>query len=283
MISFEHLQKTFGAFVAVDDLTFEVPLHEAVALWGPNGAGKTTVIKCLLGLLRFKGQIALDGHDARRDGRAVRRALGYVPQELAFYDDLGTRDTAMFYAKLKRVELDRAEEVLADVGLSDAADKPVGALSGGMKQRLALALALLADPPVLVLDEPTSNLDAEARDTFLELLTSVKGRGKTVLFTSHRLEEVEALADWVLVMEDGRERLRCTSHELPARLSLHKRIRLRLDADDIDAALKLLAAEGLAAQPNGSGVLVEVPAGEKAGPINVLARADIHVQDFEVE
>ena len=204
MIQFFDLTKRYGKFTAVDGLSFEVEPRQAVALWGPNGAGKTTAIKCLLGLLRYQGRIVVDGLDAHKQGKAVRRLLGYVPQELAFYDDLSTLATVLFYARIKQLPALRAEAVLKEVGLSEHVDKRVGALSGGMKQRLALGLALLADPPILVLDEPTSNLDAAARDQFLHLLQAVKAGGKTVIFSSHRLEEIEALADQVLVMERGK-------------------------------------------------------------------------------
>ena len=210
MITFTHVSKRFGRFVALDDLNLSVAPHQAVALWGPNGAGKTTAIKCLLGLLRYDGHIDVDGLDAQKQGRSVRGRLGYVPQELAFYDDLSTLETAHFYARLKRAPEKRIVELLELVELSDHGDKAVGALSGGMKQRLALALALLADPPILVLDEPTSNLDAGARDDFLHLLKRVKAAGKTVIFTSHRLEEVEMLADEVLVLAAGKVEHRCT-------------------------------------------------------------------------
>jgi ABC-type multidrug transport system ATPase subunit len=283
MITFDHLTKRFGRFTAVDDLSFAVAPREAVALWGANGAGKTTAIKCLLGLLRHAGRIVLDGRDSAADGRAVRRMLGYVPQELAFYDDLGTLDTARFYGRLKGVPAARAVEVLAAVGLADHADKAVGALSGGMKQRLALGLALLADPPVLVLDEPTSNLDAAARDQFLALLVAVKAGGKTIVFTSHRLEEVEALADRVLVMDAGRLQFVCPSDALVERLGLRTRVKFRLPAGAIDAAIAALETGGYRAEANGTGVRVEVAPGEKAGPIHVLARTGIAVHDFEVE
>jgi nitrous oxidase accessory protein len=189
---------------AVDDVSFHLGRGEALALWGVNGAGKTTILKCLLGLLDCEGELHLDGHDLRRDGRRARHFLGYVPQELAFHADMSVAESCRFYAKLKKVPVERIPVVLEQVGLSAQMQKAVGALSGGMKQRLALALALLADPPVLLLDEPTSNLDADTRDEFLALLVTLRQAGKTLLFTSHHAEEVDQLADQVLILKDGR-------------------------------------------------------------------------------
>ena len=143
MIKVNHLTKKFGAFTAVDNLSFAVAPGEAVALWGPNGAGKTTVIRCLLGLLSAKGELRLNSFDAQREGKKARGAVGYVPQELAFYDDLSARETLRFYANLKGVPTARVDQTLAEVGLSEHIHKSVAALSGGMKQRLALAIALL--------------------------------------------------------------------------------------------------------------------------------------------
>ena len=283
MIEFSHLTKRFGKFTAVDDLSFTVAPQQALALWGPNGAGKTTALKCLLSLLRYQGQILVDGQDAHKQGKAVRRRLGYVPQELAFYSDLTTLDTAHFYARLQRVPAARAGAVLAQVGLEAHGQKPVGALSGGMKQRLALGLALLADPPVLVLDEPTSNLDAAGRDQFLELLAGVRSAGKTILFTSHRIEEIAALADHVLVMEHGRALTTCTAAELPQRVGLRMQIKLRVPPDAIERALTVLQAGGFTAFRNGHGVQVDVLPGQKAAPIYALRDAAIDVMDFEMQ
>ncbi|MCB0237734.1 MAG: ATP-binding cassette domain-containing protein, partial [Anaerolineae bacterium] len=112
MIQFAHLTKQFGKFTAVDDLSFDVSPQAALALWGPNGAGKTTAIKCLLGLLKYSGHILVDTLDAKKQGKMVRRMLGYVPQELAFYADMSALDTALFYARLKSTSPQRAAEVL---------------------------------------------------------------------------------------------------------------------------------------------------------------------------
>jgi ABC-type multidrug transport system ATPase subunit len=257
--------------------------REAVALWGPNGAGKTTAVKCLLGLLAYDGRITVNGLDAKKQGRQVRTAIGYVPQLQSFYDDMSTLDTALFFARLKRASTSEAAKLLAQVGLGDHECKAVGALSGGMKQRLALALALQGDPPVLVMDEPTSNLDAAARDQLLTLLAEVKTAGKTIIFSSHRIEEVEALADRVLVMEKGQALFACTPCELPERLGWRAEVKLRMAVTALDTALQVLQSDGFNARRNGVGVIVEVAHGDKARPIHVLSHADITVTDFEME
>jgi ABC-type multidrug transport system ATPase subunit len=283
MIEIRNMTKQFGDFTAVHSFNLTVEPGEAVALWGPNGAGKTTIIKALLGLLHAQGDVTVNGHTLEADGKAVRRAIGYVSQELSFYGDMTAQATARFFARLKGVASDRVDDVLAQVGLADHLDKQVAALSGGMKQRLALALALLADPPVLILDEPTSNLDAGARDSFLGLLGDLNEQGKTLLFTSHRLEEVEALADRVLALERGRVVLETGPHDLAAELGLQLTLKVYVPATDIDNALAALTAQGFNVSRNGAGVRVRVTPRKKAAPIQALTAADIVVQNFEVE
>ena len=213
MVHVRDLTKRFGSLVAVDRLSFEVMSGEAVALWGPNGAGKTTALRCLLGLLPFQGTIRVGGYDVAIQGREARQLIGFVPQELNFHDDLTVRETLHFYARLKKAPLERIDEALERINLTKHAHKPVKELSGGMKQRLALAVALLANPPLLVLDEPTANLDARARQELLALLGELKAAGKTLVFSSHRLSEVAKLADRVLVLEDGRLIASCPARE----------------------------------------------------------------------
>ena len=284
IISVRELTKTFGRrkpVVAVDDLSFTVAPGQAVALWGPNGAGKTTVIKCLLGLLRYQGTVQVGGYDASSQGKAARRLMGYVPQEITFHHDLSVAQTMRFYARLKKANLERVSQVLSQVGLPAHTHKTISALSGGMKQRLALAVALMSDPPVLLLDEPTSNLDAAARDRFFHLLQEVKEGGKTVVLTSHRMEEIRALADRVLVMERGSLALTCPAGQLAGRLGLQTRLRLYLDNGKRERALAVLAAGGLEATSNSRGLLVDVSLAQKALPIRLLEQADIAVEDFE--
>lgn len=203
MISVNDLSKKFGRARVLNGVAFEVAPGEAVALWGPNGAGKSTALRCALGLLNYRGSITIDGLEVRRAGRSVRRLVGYVPQELSFYDDLRVRDAMRFFRRIRGDSPASAASLLEQVNLHEHRAKRIRNLSGGMKQRLALAIALLADPPVLLLDEPTSNLDAAGRADVLERLRRLHNNGKTILFTSHRSEEMEALADRILTMENG--------------------------------------------------------------------------------
>ena len=209
MIVVRDLVKRFGRQTILNGTSFRVAKGEAAVLWGPNGAGKTTVIRCVLGLHPHQGEIEVDGHSLRRNGKRARALIGYVPQELAFQENVPVDETIAFFARLRRCNVREVARRLEEAGLADAARRPAGALSGGMKQRLALAIALLGDPPILILDEPTSNLDTEARDAFFACLAALHKAGKTLLFTSHRLEEVQVLADHVLVLDHGRVRTGC--------------------------------------------------------------------------
>ncbi|MDX1664752.1 MAG: ABC transporter ATP-binding protein [Candidatus Promineifilaceae bacterium] len=284
IIEVNALTKRFGALTAVDDLSFTVDAGEAVALWGANGAGKTTVLRCLLHLIPFEGQIAVDGIDVRQRGKIVRRLIGFVPQELTFHDDLTVAETLVFYARLKKLPTGHDfTPLLTRLELDEHVHKAVRDLSGGLKQRLALALALLADPPILLLDEPTSNLDIRAREDFLQFVRELNGAGKTLIFSSHRLEEVRALADRVLLLEGGRLALAAPPRELERRLSETTTLHLALLPVTIDPALRVLSDHGLPVSRNGHGVRVQVPPDAKAEPLRLLHDAGIDVQDFTLE
>lgn len=282
MIEAKGIIKRYGRVAAVDGVSFEQPAGQAVALWGGNGAGKTTLLRCVLGVTRFRGGASIGGVDVRRRGRHARALVGYVPQELAFHDDARVGPAMRFFAGLRRVDRARVSESLAAVGLTGQERKRVRDLSGGMKQRLALAIALLANPPLVVLDEPTSNLDAAGRREVVGSLRALKAAGKTLLFASHRADEVISLADRVLVMENGTIERDASPLEIWPAEKPTKMIRLSLSsASEADAAEKLRAA-GHAVHLNGHGLCVAVPRDRKAEPIGVLARHRIEVLDIEV-
>jgi nitrous oxidase accessory protein len=282
-ISVTGLTKRFGKVTAVNELSFEIRQSEAVALWGPNGAGKTTVLRCLLGLLPCQGTAYVLGAPCGPRGRASRRLLGYVPQEVRLHADQTVRETVSFYARLRRVTSERVNQLLRDWGLDDVDRRPVRQLSGGMKQKVALVIALLSDPPVLLLDEPTSNLDARARREFCSLLERLKTAGKTLLFCTHRPSEVWRLADRVLVLERGR--LVCDGPPETVREHLLEAASLCLIVpldESADAEARLLDA-GFDAHRTGARIWVEAPAGRKLEAIELLNRGGVRILDFDLE
>lgn len=174
-----------------------------MALWGPNGAGKTTLLRCLLGVIAFDGEARVAGFDVKKQGRDSRRRIGYVPQEIRLHQDQTVWETVSFYARLRDVPRERVERLITEWGLGPARHQMAQNLSGGMKQKLALIIALLSDPPILFFDEPTANLDIRARGEFAAILAALKAAGKTLLFCTHRVSEMRRLADRVVVLESG--------------------------------------------------------------------------------
>lgn len=282
MIRIEQVTKRFGRTAAVDGVSLELAPGDSIALWGANGAGKTTLIRCVLGLLRFQGRITLGGHDVRRRGKRARLMVGYVPQELGFYDDLGVAEALVFFGRLKGLAHSDAERSLAGVGLTGHGGKRIRELSGGMKQRLALAIALLGDPAVLVLDEVTASLDAVGRNEFVALLERLSGAGRTMLFASHRVEEVGILAGRVAVMDRGHLARVVACQDFIAEQEQDAFLHLTIAGPARERAIATLRAGGFLPRLNGVGVLVPVTSERKAAPFRVLANADIPVEDFEI-
>jgi ABC-type multidrug transport system ATPase subunit len=282
MINAKQVTKKFGSTRAVDGVSFELGASESLALWGSNGAGKTTLIRCLLGIFPFSGQATIGEHDVQRHGKLARAMVGYVPQELAFHDDARLERSIQFFAKLRGMRASDASRVLDMVDLSGHESKRVRDLSGGMKQRLALAIALIADPPIIVLDEPTSNLDASGRQEVVETLHRLRETGKTLLFASHRPDEVHTLASRVLVLEKGKLVKDVTPAQLwPTHHSLQT-IRLHTTSENDDQAANVLREAGHTVNLNGHGLCVSVPHNRKGEPMTLLAQASIGVRDFEI-
>jgi len=236
LIESQGMTVRFGRATAVFDVSFQVPVGESLALWGANGAGKTTVILALLGLVQFSGSAQLAGYDVKRNGRDARRLVGYVPQRPAMHQDMQALAYLSYLAQLRRAPASQASVLLEQVGLAAHAGKTIGKLSGGMLQRLALAGALLADPPILLLDEPTANLDSAGRAEFLTLLADLRVGGRTILFTSHRAEEVAMLADNVLILAEGRTAGRSEGHEFASDLQQQPMIRLQVALEKVEEA-----------------------------------------------
>jgi ABC-2 type transport system ATP-binding protein len=209
MLTVRHLRKTYGPLVAVDDVSLSVEGGRLLGLLGPNGAGKTTTVSMITGVITpDKGDVLIDGAPLSGDTDRKKRKIGLVPQDLALYDELSARANLRFFGALYGLSgaaLDKAiASALGLVGLSDRERDLVKTFSGGMKRRLNLAAGLLHDPDILLLDEPTVGVDPQSRNAIFDNLEELKQRGKALLYTTHYMEEVERLADRIVVVDHGR-------------------------------------------------------------------------------
>ncbi|MFP5331176.1 MAG: ABC transporter ATP-binding protein [Acidimicrobiia bacterium] len=242
------LTKQYGDRTVVDALDLEVGAGEVFGLLGPNGAGKTTTILMLLGLVEpTSGHIEIMGLDPVRHPLKVKRRVGYLPDAVGFYDTMTGRENLRFTAQLNQLDTNGAEaritDVLAEVGLADAADRPAGTYSRGMLQRLGIADALLKDPAVLILDEPTTAIDPEGVAEMLTLIRRLaEERSVTVLLSSHLLHQVQAVCDRVAIFIAGRAVAVGTPTELAASRSGPEVIEVGVDPGT-DLAAVLQASE----------------------------------------
>jgi len=208
MIKAENLKKRYGDIVALDDVSFEVDKGETFGLLGPNGAGKTTTIQVLCGLLKLDGgTVELDG---KRDPSLVevRLSLGVVPQALAIYEELSAEENLRFFGRMYGLsghELnERVEKCLEIAGLSQRRKGRVSKYSGGMKRRLNMMCSFLHEPPVLLLDEPTVGVDPQSRNLIFDTIEDMKKQGRTIIYTTHYMEEAQRLCDRVAILDHGR-------------------------------------------------------------------------------
>ncbi len=207
MVEVSRLTKQYGRFTALQNISFDVRAGEAFAVLGPNGSGKTTLLKCITGLnVPDTGTVLIGGVEMLPEAIGGKALFSYLPQRVFFNENLTARELLAFYARLRRLPPDRTDHVLHDcgIGLNGFENKPINQYSGGMIQRLGIALALLPDAPLLILDEPGVSLDPEGAIRFRELFGVLKRNGKTILFSSHGLSDVEMLADRVAVLVGGR-------------------------------------------------------------------------------
>ena len=234
------LRKTFGSFTAVDGIDFEVRPGEAFGFLGPNGAGKTSTMRMIACASPVtSGELRVFDRDPRTDASAIKARLGVVPQADNLDAELTVRENLLMYARYfdipQTVARDRAEELLAFVQLAERRDSQVETLSGGMKRRLTIARALVNEPELILLDEPTTGLDPQARHLIWERLYRLKRQGTTLLLTTHYMDEAEQLCDRLLVMDKGRIVAEGSPRELIARYVTREVLEVRM-TDEVRAA-----------------------------------------------
>jgi ABC-2 type transport system ATP-binding protein len=283
VVGIRAVTKRYGDLVAVDGIDLDIRRGEIFALLGPNGAGKTTLISMIAGLLRpTSGAISVLGHDVVREYRETRRAVGLVPQEINFDPFFNVEETLRIQAGYfgLRLSEERLVEILGALELLSRRTTNSRALSGGMKRRLLIGKALVHDPPVLFLDEPTAGVDVELRQALWKFIRRLNRDGHTVVLTTHYLEEAEELADRVGVIDRGRL---LVVEDKEALLSRHGAKVLRLALERPIAALPApLAAVGARLGADGTVVTFEASAGDAFGPLlAAVADAGLAVRDVE--
>jgi len=242
----EGLTKRYGSATVLNDVGFSLEPGTITAILGPNGAGKTTTLKCILGVTDFEGKVEVDGYSSRRQGKKARSRIGYLPQTPAFSEGDTCRQALEFLAELRGSDVSRVQPLLKRVDLEEQSDLAVGHLSGGMKQRLALAAALLSDPPLLLLDEPTANLDAASREQLHNLVAQLRSEGRTIVISTHFVDNLGDLADHVLVLREGRLVYTGTVEEL-ASLAPSKRFVVSLNGTSPSTLIQALGEIGVKA------------------------------------
>ncbi|PZU96779.1 MAG: lysozyme [Pseudanabaena sp.] len=288
-VRIENLRKTYGETVAVDGISLNVTQGQIYGLLGPNGAGKTTTMRCICTLTTpDSGVVEVAG---ARDARAIRDRIGYIAQEVALDKVLTGRELLKFQAALYHIPPkqigDRIDYVLNLLQLDDYADKLSGTYSGGLKKRLDLAAGLLHQPPVLVLDEPTVGLDIQSRIAIWEFLRKLKASGVTVLISSHYLEEIDALADRVAIIDRGKIIAEGTTDELKSKVGgdrITVRIREFAERKEAEQAQKILQQLPIvqnitinSAQGNALNLYVTPDANAISEVQNILTAVDISV------
>ena len=283
VVSCRGVGKRYGDLVAVDNVTLDVTPGECVALVGHNGAGKTTLMKMLLGLARpSAGTISIMGSDPTHTDVRERQLLGFLPETVSFEGHMTGREAIDFFAKLKSRASEEGMHLLDQVGLLEAADKRVKTYSKGMRQRLGLAQALLGEPALLLLDEPTTGLDPDSRRTFYDIVRRRCQAGAAAVLSSHILTELEARTDRVAIMNQGRLAAFDTLDALRHRAGLAVHIRLTVkDGGTQDVAQSLKSTAALA-RVNGRHVDLACGPGDKMAILHDIASLGDKIGDVEI-
>lgn len=281
MIEVRGLTKRFGAFLAVDDVSFEARAGEILALVGPNGSGKSTTMKCIAGLISpTRGEILANGASIAGQKRDW---LSYLPQKVSFPEHLTGKEVIGFYSQLRKLDPKFTGRALEVSQLNGFSNRAVREYSAGMLQRLGIAVALMPETSVVVLDEPTAGLDPDSVLHFRKLLLAMRARGQTVLLSSHALTEVEALADRVAILVRGRLAACESIRHFRERLARHALMRITLRELRTEFVELVSRAGAVSAEIIGSDLVVTAPAASRLELLRTLQGRGADIEKFSTE
>jgi ABC-2 type transport system ATP-binding protein len=276
------LRKSYGAFTAISDVSFAVAAGELVGLLGPNGAGKSTTVGIIAGILQpDAGEVRINGSVLRGDTDPTKSSIGLVPQDLALFEELPACENLRFFGALYSLSGAALDATIARslefVGLADRAHDKVKTFSGGMKRRLNLAAGLLHDPQLVLLDEPTVGVDPQSRNAIFGNLEELRGRGKSIVYTTHYMEEAERLCDRIVIVDHGRvvadDTVRALYGQLPATQRLSVELSAEADPGLVAAVRELPGVESVEAANR---VLTVALADLSSGAPAVLGLLQLH-------
>ncbi len=275
LVNISSVAKSYGKHNALKGVTATVQEGEFLALLGPNGAGKTTLFKLLLGLIApTSGSVSIN------DNQPI--SLGYLPENVAFYDTMTGREVLTFYARLKKTDLLTCNDLLKQVDLLDAADRRIGTYSKGMRQRLGLAQALLGDPRLLVLDEPTTGLDPDLRRRFFDIIQNLQKKGVTIIVSSHGLSEIETHADRYLILHNGNLLAKGSLEHLKQKTKLPIRIKITVPAGQASEIAQSLKNNVSLHQVSDTYLELDCQDTEKSNVIRAITALGPLVHDLEI-
>ncbi|TXR98365.1 export ABC transporter ATP-binding protein [Bacillus sp. SH7-1] len=292
MLVIDHITKSFGKKEIIKNVSFEVKKGETFGLLGPNGAGKSTTISMICGLISYdSGDIKVSGKSVKEYPLEAKKKIGIVPQDIALYPTLSAKDNLVFWGKMYglngKVAKERAEKVLAYVGLQDRGKDKIETFSGGMKRRINIGAALMHEPELLIMDEPTVGIDPQSRNHILETVKKLNEKGMTVIYTSHYMEEVEYLCERIAIVDHGKVIALGTKRELCNRLADGFIVRLQLNRYSTELLQKLKAlpvVERIIFDEDNSTIDIGLNGGEAIGTVvSVVVENNAQILKLEVQ
>jgi ABC-2 type transport system ATP-binding protein len=289
MIEVKSVSKSYGNIISLRDISFNIRKGEIFGLLGPNGAGKSTTVNILNTLLRpDSGEIYIDGINLFRNPGACKIIMGVVPQEIALYDNLSAFDNLIFWGSLYKVPMHdlkkRATEVLELVGLSSRKKDRIKTFSGGMKRRINIACSLLHNPRILLMDEPTAGVDPQNRNHIFDVIENLNQEGRTIIYTTHYMEEAERLCDSIAIIDSGSIRAYGTLQELREISGARDIITLRLGdikEEDLNTVLRTLPYNILSSTSNILKLECDSVSNDISGIINFLENSGAVIEGFD--